>query len=716
MLDTRTLGDYTLIKQVGQGSLGSVFLAEHRFMKKQYILKVLPEELASDRAFIQRFEEDVALLAALEHPHIVKIHTVSFAQGQYFLVTDCVVDEFGETTNLGQYMASRGKRFDEETLFRLLRQIADALDYAHSKKSTHKGVIHRNLKLNNILVGKGRGGIDLMISDFGLSRIIGTSGVLTRTYRAAAEFLGIGAPLYGFKAGQERYPNPSLDPQKLAPLHASFLQNFVFLAPEQKHLDAQFSSDPKVDAYAFGVLAYYLLVGEFPEGYFEMPSKLAPELLWNWDPLICACLSRNSVKRPDSLVAALEVVRQQLKSTSLKEQTSEKKKEEASQAFLKQSLTSKMKEEERKIPPVETSNLDMMEEMPLSDILQLLTKALENVDSTEEAVLGNVTASAALESTSVYSDKTPFANDSNAALERDIVPETVVHPTLPQTLRPIIRTAEIERPITDHDPASAFLIDTTVKHYVPERKEIKNTQPLLTEMVVIPGGTFYRGSTDGNRDEMPKHCVTLDSFAIDIHPVTNEQFVRFLELMGGEKDSNHQDIIRMRDSRIKRSGGKLSIESGYSKHPVVGVTWYGAIAYAKWIGKRLPTEAEWEVAARGGFENLLYPTGDDIEKNQANFFSSETTAVMSYAPNGYALYDMPGNVYEWCHDWYGYNYYEVSVQEPDNPTGPLQGVYRVLRGGCWKSLKEDLRCSRRHRNNPGTVNGTYGFRCAAEVQ
>src|ERR1700722_4048093 len=153
---------------------------------------------------------------------------------------------------------------------------------------------------------------------------------------------------------------------------------------------------------------------------------------------------------------------------------------------------------------------------------------------------------------------------------------------------------------------------------------------------------------------MPRHHITLKSFAIDIHPVTNEQFSRFLEVMGGEKDNNHQDIIRMRDSRVKRSGGKLSIESGYSKHPVVGVTWYGAIAYAKWVGKRLPTEAEWEIAARGGLENVLYPTGDDIEKNQANFFSSDTTAVMSYAPNGYGLYDIVGNVYEWCYDWYGY--------------------------------------------------------------
>lgn len=716
MIDTRTLGDYTLIKQVGQGSLGSVFLAEHRFMKKQYILKVLPEELASDRAFVQRFEEDVASLAALEHPHIVKIHTVSFAQGQYFLVTDCIVDEFGETTNLGQYMLSRSKRFDEETLFRLLKQIADALDYAHSKKSTHKGVVHRNLKLNNVLVAKGRGGIDLMISDFGLSRIIGTAGVLTRNYKAAAEFLGIAPAIYGMKSGQEKYLNPPLDPQKVAPLHASFLQNFVFLAPEQKHLDSQYTADLKVDVYAFGVLAYYLLVGEFPEGYFEMPSKLAGEYTWNWDSLIASCLYRNPEKRPESLVAALEIVRQSTKAGYVKEPV--RPKGDAAEISAQRINESQ--------PETKVANymVDTGSTMPLTEILTLLDQAIGDQDANEaeREFADMIPKQKERQEGWIGSGKTTEASGHLA--KNDLLENSQLnHPSSrsemlsnTQHLRPIIRTTEIERPITDHDPAAALLVDTSVKQYIPERKEVKNTQPLLTEMVVIPGGTFYRGSTDGNRDEMPRHHITLSSFAIDIHPVTNEQFVRFLEVMGGEKDSNHQDIIRMRDSRVKRSGGKLSIESGYARHPVVGVTWYGAIAYAKWVGKRLPTEAEWEVAARGGFENLLYPTGDDIEKTQANFFSSDTIAVMSYAPNGYGLYDMPGNVYEWCYDWYGYNYYEISVQEPDNPTGPLQGVYRVLRGGCWKSLKEDLRCSRRHRNNPGTVNGTYGFRCAAEVQ
>ena len=234
-------------------------------------------------------------------------------------------------------------------------------------------------------------------------------------------------------------------------------------------------------------------------------------------------------------------------------------------------------------------------------------------------------------------------------------------------------------------------------------------------MVIIPGGSYFRGSNEGARDEMPRHAVHLLSFAIDIHPITNEQFVRFLQAMGGEKDHNNNDIIRLRDSRIKRTTGKLIIESGYSKHPVVGVTWYGAVAYAKWVGKRLPKEAEWEAAASSGQTTSTYPTGIDIERTQANFFSSDTTPVASYPPNGFGLYDMAGNVYQWCQDWYAYNYYDASLVEPEEPSGPPQGVYRVLRGGCWKSLKEDMRCSHRHRNNPGAVNGTYGFRLAADV-
>lgn len=637
-MEQRDLGDYKIIRTIGQGSLGTVCLAEHRFMKKQYVLKILPEELSGEKNFIKRFEEEIADLTTLIHPNIVKIHNISEYNGQFFIVTDYIFDEFNETMNLAQYVLSLNKRLDEETVFSILHQIAEALDFAHTMKSNGKSFAHRNLKLNNILISKRKPKLELRLTDFGLSRIIGLGAVLTRTFKNMAEALKISNDLFSQKCGVDKYPNPPVESQKLIPLHASFLQNYAFMAPEQKRLDTVYPIDHKVDIYAFGILAYFLLMSELPEGIFEMPSNKGG-FYYNWDSLIFSCLQNQPNKRPNNLVEALECVK-------------------------------------HKTVLVETN---------------IKSEIFDN--EAEEELVGATAAKLKAE-------------------ETQAMPKTMASAT---QLQPIFTTSQLERPKEDLDPGAIFQLESSVKSYQPEFKDVGNIKPILNEMIIIDGDSYYRGSQDGNRDEMPRHKIRLSNFAIDIHPVTNEQFVRFLEVMGGEKDSNHNDIIRLRDSRIKRSAGKLSIESGYAKHPVVGVTWYGAIAYSKWIGKRLPTEAEWEIAARGGREVYLYPTGADIEKSQANFFSADTTAVMSYAPNGYGLYDMAGNVYEWCHDWYGYNYYESSVQEPNQPQGPPQGVYRVLRGGCWKSLKEDLRCSRRHRNNPGTVNSTYGFRCAADV-
>lgn len=622
-MSTRELGDYLLIKQLGRGSLGIVYLAEHRFMQKQFAIKILPEELSIDRAFIQRFQEDVGRLAALQHPNIVAIHNVCFHDGIYFLVTDCIVDETGESTNLYHYLKSQPEPIDEESLLHHLGQIASALDYAHTSTNNSKGTIHRGIKLSNVLVGNDKDGPSWYLSDFGLSRIIGCGAVLARAFKNVADTIG-STTLWAQAATEEsRYPFPPLEIPHLTSLQQSFLQTFAFLSPEQKCIDGTGPISYKSDIYSFGILVYYILTGAFPEGYFPLPSELRPELKYAWDKLLVHCLKPDPAQRPDRLSPLIEGLK------------------EGSIDFNKYR--------------VEVPNY----------------------------------AYAAASHLQKEIDQGLIAPGNMKAMEK-------------------YQTEESE-PSSGHKPESA------VKHYTPERKEQRTVQPLLSDMAQIQGGTFWRGSQEGSRDEMPSHQVNLDSFLIDVHPVTNEQFARFLEYVGGEKDSYHRDLIRLRDSRIKRSGGKLSIESGYSKHPVVGVTWYGAMAYAKWVGKRLPTEAEWEVAASCGEERLTYPTGDEIEKSQANFFSSDTTSVMSYAPNHFGLYDMAGNVYEWCQDWYGYNYYETSLQEPDNPKGPLQGNYRVLRGGCWKSLKEDLRCSKRHRNNPGTVNSTYGFRCASDV-
>lgn len=621
-MTNKALGDYDIIKQIGQGALGQVFLAEHRFMKRQYALKVLPEDLAGDRGVVQRFEEEVKRLATLEHPHIVKIHNVSYSQGSYFLVTDCVVDELNETTNLAQYISNRGGELPEEELLGILRQVADALDYAHGKKSGDGGIVHRGLKPSNVLIGKGKSGVHVYLSDFGLSKILGAGAMLSRTYQALAEALG---------ASEGK-------------LHTMVRQNYAFLAPEQKSVGDESQVSPATDAYAFGVLAYYLLTGGYPEGMFAMPSTMGKYSL-NWDVLIKSCLQNDAALRPGFLLDALDEVEEQVGAPAPKMVVAA--------APVR--------------PPVAPVQMPVQVPAPQPQ---------------------------------------PAPEPVMAAAFKMVMPET---PT--PTPDPVIPKIP-GRPAVGPYPATA---GPNVTVYHPEEKVHGNIEPLLSDMVVIQASSYFRGSNEGNRDEMPRHPVHLNSFAIDLHPVTNEQFSRFIDYVGGEKDGQNHDLILFRESRIRRSSGKLVIESGYAKHPVVGITWYGAVAYASWVGKRLPNEAEWEVACAGGREGMIYPTGEAIEKSQANFFSADTTPVQSYPPNSIGLFDMVGNVYEWCQDWYGYNFYDTSAQEPDQPSGPLQGVYRVLRGGCWKSLTEDLRCSHRHRNNPGTVNSTYGFRCASDI-
>ncbi|MCH9633704.1 MAG: Serine/threonine-protein kinase Pkn1 [Chlamydiae bacterium] len=677
-MTSRVLGDYKLLKQIGQGSLGTVFLAEHRFMKKQYALKILPEELAQDKTFVQRFEEEVTRVAALDHPNIVKVHNISYVEGCYFLVMDCVVDPLGETTNLSQFMAEQSHPLLEEDLIRWLYQLAKALDYAHFKPSG-QSIVHRGLKLNNILIGRGElDRVNFHIADFGLSRIIGTGAVLSRIYKSVAKSLDLVPFIQNEASGQDQFASTaSFESDKVQKLHASFLQSYSFLAPEQKYPTDYPEVGLKCDVYAFGVLTYYLITKKFPEGVFDMPSYIMPQFQKNWDALITKCLQTDPTKRPESMVGVLDEVLSDTP-TSLKA------------AIEKVEVTKKSGLHEGHKP---------------------LIASTEESSQDAEAVLQSKVSSESLPS-KVSSIARSTVAESASIQSTSSEPATEI-----KKLKPIIQEGEIKRPYYDPDPGAIFNLETTVTHYQPKKMEtVKDIQPILTEMIVVKEGTFIRGSRDGNRDEMPQHHIHLKSFAIDVHPITNEQFVRFLDAMGGEKDAQNNDIIRLKESRIKRSGGQLSIESGYSKHPVVGISWYGAVAYAKWTGKRLPTEAEWEITAKAREETLRYPTGEEIEKHHANFFSSDTTAVMSYPPNALGVYDMAGNVYEWCQDWYGYNYYDVSAQEPDQPKGPLQGVYRVLRGGCWKSLREDLRCSHRHRNNPGCENRTYGFRCATDVQ
>lgn len=220
-------------------------------------------------------------------------------------------------------------------------------------------------------------------------------------------------------------------------------------------------------------------------------------------------------------------------------------------------------------------------------------------------------------------------------------------------------------------------------------------------MVLVPGGEFLMGSeTEG--DHSPAHSVRLDSFYLDVHEVTNAEYLEFCMATG---------------HRLPEFWGLDARRSGpeYPNHPVVGVSWHDAAAYAAWRGKRLPTEAEWEYAARGGLAERNYPLGDDLSPTAANFAESGfgvPTEVGSYAANGFGLLDMSGNVFEWVADWYGADYYSVTPLE--NPQGPITGRFRVIRGGGWHS---GAFCNRTYYRNalpPQWVDFAVGFRLALD--
>jgi len=246
------------------------------------------------------------------------------------------------------------------------------------------------------------------------------------------------------------------------------------------------------------------------------------------------------------------------------------------------------------------------------------------------------------------------------------------------------------------------------------------------KMVLIPAGEFSMGDHHevSNSDAKPVHTVYLDAFYINKYEVTNAQYAKFLNEYGQNTNLKGEvflDINKV-NCLIEKVGRTYKPKAGYEHHPVIEVSWYGSMAYAKFYGKRLPTEAEWEKAARSGLVGKKYPWGNDITHDDANYSGIDgkdkwegTSPVGSFAKNSYGLYDMAGNVYNWCSDWYSSNYYANSPY--NNPKGPGRGRYRVLRGGSWGSNADGLHCAYRNFNWP---QHTYvplklvGFRCAKD--
>jgi sulfatase modifying factor 1 len=260
-----------------------------------------------------------------------------------------------------------------------------------------------------------------------------------------------------------------------------------------------------------------------------------------------------------------------------------------------------------------------------------------------------------------------------------------------------------------------------------------------TGMIHIESGEFVMGTNDGLPYEGPTHTVRLDSYWMDETEVTNRQFAQFVEqtdlVTTAEKigdagifspEEERWNLVKGADWR--HPDGRTSTSDSRMDMPVVHVSWSDANMYCTWAGKRLPSEAEFEYAARGGLEGNIYAWGNEFTpsgKHQANTWQGEfprqaqvtdghagLAAVKSYPPNGYGLYDMAGNVWEWTNDWYDPNYYRGSPVR--NPPGPLDGSQKVQRGGSWlcsANYCQGYRVASRMFTEADSGLNNLGFRC-----
>ena len=247
---------------------------------------------------------------------------------------------------------------------------------------------------------------------------------------------------------------------------------------------------------------------------------------------------------------------------------------------------------------------------------------------------------------------------------------------------------------------------------------------MIGEVAWIPAGEFRMGS-DAEVDEHPTHTVHVDDFYIDKYEVTNFQYKKFVDANPQWQKNSIQRVFH--NGKYLNLWQDNTYPPGKEDHPVVYVSWYAAMAYAQWAEKRLPTEAEWEKAARGKLVGAKYPWGDKIDSTMANYGGEvgDTKPVGSYPPNDYGLYDMAGNVMEWCLDAYDEGFYSRSP--PRNPIagGTLVNIVanfqtvtslRVARDGSWYTIPMHVRVADRYGTPPDNASRGRGFRCAKNIR
>jgi eukaryotic-like serine/threonine-protein kinase len=670
MTQPERFGKYEILAALGRGGFGTVYRVRNADLDRVEALKVLHPQLLVDPSFIERFRREARAAAGLKHPHIVTIYEVGEAEGQHYLSMEYLP---GPSVSA---LIERDGPLPPARAGQILADVADALDYAHSR-----GLVHRDIKPSNVILDEnGRA----KLTDFGLAKAVHDSTMLSATQL-------IGTPAY--------------------------------MAPEQ--VDAERAGDlgPRTDVYGMGALAYQMVTGKPPfQGNTAQiltsvlakepkpPRALRPDLPAEIEAVILQAMAKGSAARYATCGEIARAWREALGGNAVEPvAASPPAAAGTAQAASRSGIWAAIAAAAAIFMVIGillgrgcATDLQATPIVEIPTATATWTPAPTNTPAPATAThTGTATATAS------HTPQPPTATDTPTATAT--ATETPIPPTATETASGTSTSTQTATRTHTPGPAAGATRVSPVDG---------------ATMVYVPAGEFLMGSAAGDSyardDQRPQHTVYLDAFYIDRTEVTNAQYAQCVAAGACTAPTNPGSYTR--DSYYG--------DATYADYPVIYVDWHQAVAYCEWAGKRLPTEAEWEKAARGT-DGRTYPWGNgSVAGNLLNFADKNTTfgwadksvddgyadtAPVGSYPAGaspYGALDMAGNVWEWVSDWYDSGYYRVSPR--DNPSSPATGEYRVLRGGSWYYLSYVTRAAYRYGYyDPAIQYYLIGFRCVA---
>ncbi|MGE0126860.1 MAG: SUMF1/EgtB/PvdO family nonheme iron enzyme [Blastocatellales bacterium] len=645
MIGTVLDGRYRLDKLIGEGGMGEVYRATHIHIDTQFAVKLLRPEFVANQTAIKRFQLEAKAAGRIHHPNAVRVTDFGVTPERIVYL----VMELAQGKSLRSLVRNE-KKLDYLRAINIVRQICGAVDAAH-----RSGVIHRDLKPDNILIEKVQNAERVKVLDFGIAKLreTKTEGFLTQAGTI------IGTPQY--------------------------------MSPEQCQSKPL---DPSSDIYSIGVLLYEMLTGDVPfdgESFIQVVYEQVntpPRPLWEISPEVPLAVAQ-------VVMRALEKEPQQRQSSAIQLSDELKAAVEAVGEGGSLSMTSPFG-----ISPLKSAEIRTpIEELPTleeeqGDALPSLTDERPPSFDRETSVLprrgtetdGPPTKGELKRSTSP--DQEAPAVQKPAALELEIkaaAPRS-------KSKTPLIAIAAI---------ALVAMAGTIAYFSLRPSGNVPEPPPATTPegMILIPGGKFMMGRNDGAADEGPAHEVEIKPFLLDAQEVTNRDYKKFVDAANRPAPKHWKDGSYVPDE---------------ARYPVTHVTWEDATAYAKWANKRLPTEAEWEYAARGGDKGYLYPWGNEWQIGYANVDrkgQAKPAPVRSFEKDvsPFGIYDMAGNVSEWVQDFYSERY-------GANPDQRL----RVYRGGNFLDAPETSMNTYRWSDFPVEIPDNQilrvGFRCAKDLE